>query len=192
MLIDISRKLNKNTPVYSGDPLFSMEEVFSVSNDNFAVHALSFGSHFGTHIDFPRHFFENGKCAADFSPEKTCGNAVVIEINSSTVPNREFFAAQGINTDDIVLLKFSGTPCGITLDGAEYLAQKHVKMIGTEAMDIEEYEDFRVHRFLFEREILIMEYADLKNAPVGKCTLYALPLNIEGCDASPVRAVIEI
>jgi arylformamidase len=192
MLIDISRKLNKNTPVYSGDPHFSMNEVCTISNEGFSVHNLSFGSHFGTHIDFPRHFFESGKCADDFSPEKTCGNAVIIEINSAAVLNREFFSLQSIEANDIVLLKFTGTPCSLTLDGAEYLAQKQIKMIVTEAMDIEEYEDFRIHRFLLEREILIMEYADLKNAPVGKCRLYALPLNIEGCDASPVRTVIEI
>ena len=96
-----------------------------------------------------------------------------------------------IEKDDIVLLRFNCNPFGITYDAAQYLVKQNIKMIGTEAMDIEDYEDFRVHKYLLSHDILILEYADLQNAPEGICTLYAFPLNIENSDGSPVRAVIK-
>jgi len=191
MYIDISRKINNSLFVYPGDPKVNVTQVCTVSRHGYSVHSFSMGSHAGTHIDFPRHFYKNGKTAEDYSLDKFCGAAVVIEVNKNDVLNKSFFETKPIEKDDIVLLKFSCSPFGITLDGAQYLAQCGIKMIGTENADIEDYEDFRVHKYLLSRDILILEYADLSDTCEGLYTLYAFPLNIENCDGAPVRAVLK-
>ncbi|MBR5468739.1 MAG: cyclase family protein [Firmicutes bacterium] len=191
MYIDISRKINNNLAIYPGDPEVSIKQVASVAENGYSVHSISLGSHCGTHIDFPRHFYKNGKTAEDYAPEKFCGAALVIEVNKGDKLDEDFFAQKLIEKDDIILLKFNCKPFGITFDAAQYLASCSIKLIGTEAMDIEDYEDFRVHKYLLSHDILILECADLQNVSEGICTLFAFPLNIENSDGAPVRAVIK-
>lgn len=191
MFIDISRKINGNLSVYCGDPQFKLKKVCTVEKDGFNVHEITMGSHFSTHIDFPKHFFENGKCAHDYSAEDLCMEAYTFEVKGQTL-NREFFEKRKIKENIAVMLKFKGVPYGVKADAAEYLAEKKIKMIVTEGMDIEESEDFEVHKILLKNNVLIMEYADLSRVKEGKSRLYAFSLAIEGCDGSPVRAVVEM
>ena len=191
MYIDISRKINNSLFVYPGDPEISVRQTCSVSKDGYSVHSISMGSHSGTHMDFPRHFYKNGKTAEDYPLDKFCGAAVVSTVNEKDILNKDFFEANLIEKNDILLLKFNCRPFGITFDAAEYLADCGIKMIGTENTDIEDYEDFRVHRYLLSRDILILEYINLSDVSEGLYTLYAFPLNIENCDGAPVRAVLK-
>ncbi len=43
---------------------------------------------------------------------------------------------------------------------------------------------------LYRGGVAILENIDLSNVPAGDYELIALPLRIEGADASPVRAVL--
>lgn len=192
MFIDISKKLNNDIFVYENDPKFSCKETSFISDDGYCVHTISFGSHCGTHIDFPRHFFENGKTCDQIPIEKMCGKAIVIDINKNDILDKNFFSEKVIEENIIVALKFNCEPFGITYDGALYLKSLSIKMIVTESVDIEDYEDFRVHKLLLKSEILILECADLSSLFAKNCYIYAFPLNIEGCDASPVRAIAQV
>jgi len=59
-LIDLTQPLDSNLPVYPGDPPFSCRQSHTVSRDGYSVHALSYSSHVGTHVDAPSHFFADG------------------------------------------------------------------------------------------------------------------------------------
>jgi len=59
-LIDLTQPLDSNLPVYPGDPPFSCRQSHTVSRDGYSVHALSYSSHIGTHVDAPSHFFADG------------------------------------------------------------------------------------------------------------------------------------
>ena len=59
-LIDLTQPLDSKLPVYPGDPPFSCRQSHTVSRDGYSVHALSYSSHVGTHIDAPSHFFADG------------------------------------------------------------------------------------------------------------------------------------
>ena len=72
MLIDITRKLEKDIYVYPGDPVFSAEKICSTENgDICTVTALSLGTHTGTHIDSPAHFLRGGRTIDTYSLDKT-------------------------------------------------------------------------------------------------------------------------
>jgi kynurenine formamidase len=59
-LIDLTQPLDLKLPVYPGDPPFSCRQSHTVSRDGYSVHALSYSSHVGTHVDAPSHFFADG------------------------------------------------------------------------------------------------------------------------------------
>ncbi len=59
-LIDLTQPFDSKLPVYPGDPLFSCRQSHTVPRDGYSVHALSYSSHVGTHVDAPSHFFANG------------------------------------------------------------------------------------------------------------------------------------
>jgi arylformamidase len=52
------------------------------------------------------------------------------------------------------------------------------------------HSDGRVHRTLLSADILIIEGLELRGIEPGEYTLIALPLPLEGADASPCRAVL--
>ena len=61
LIYDLSHKLNPRCSIYPGDPEFCCKKVATVEKDQFNVSSLSLGSHTGTHIDAPYHFYDNGK-----------------------------------------------------------------------------------------------------------------------------------
>ena len=69
-IIDISIKLDENTPVYAGDPRFQKEIWRSVDRDQYMLSKLRMGTHTGTHVDAPCHFIEKARAICDLSLRK--------------------------------------------------------------------------------------------------------------------------
>ena len=84
MIYDISFPLSPETMVYPGDPPFLQEVLLDgAKGDDCTLSLLHLGSHLGTHIDFPRHFFPHGMDAASFPLEQLCGACKVFSIPCS-------------------------------------------------------------------------------------------------------------
>ena len=66
--IFLSYHINFETPAYCGEKnAFLIENISSIRNgDKTNNTKISFNSHLGTHIDFPLHFYENGKSLNDY------------------------------------------------------------------------------------------------------------------------------
>ena len=60
-LIDVTVPLDQNLPVYPGNAPFVLEAVKRVARgDSSNVSTLHMSAHAGTHVDAPRHFFDDG------------------------------------------------------------------------------------------------------------------------------------
>ena len=58
---DISKDI-RTSPVYQGDPETNIERIKSIENgDEYNLSYISMTAHAGTHIDAPKHFWEDGK-----------------------------------------------------------------------------------------------------------------------------------
>ena len=79
----------------------------------------------------------------------------------------------------------------ITGDGAAYLAEAGVELVGLDYLSIEAFdaEEPVAHRTLLEREIIAVEGIDLRNVQPGRYELICLPLRVD-IDGAPVRAVL--
>ena len=79
-LIDLSHPLTPHTPVYPGDPSFTMHRICSIPTHGYTVHTLSLGTHTGTHVDAPFHFFEQGEKLHELPLERFVGRALVVDV----------------------------------------------------------------------------------------------------------------
>lgn len=82
-IVDLTHTVESDIHTYPDDPIFSAEPAFEFpSGDGCRVHALHLGTHTGTHIDAPYHFYKNGKKINEVPLEWLVGRPVVIDISS--------------------------------------------------------------------------------------------------------------
>ena len=80
----------------------------------------------------------------------------------------------------------------LTLDGARYLVDHQVRLVGIDYLSIGQYGMGEgVHQELLREEVVIIEGLDLREVPAGLYTMTALPLKIAGCDGAPARVILE-
>ncbi|MCL4415637.1 MAG: cyclase family protein [Patescibacteria group bacterium] len=99
--IDLSVTLNENTPVYPGDPKFSIKPAGVLEKDGYEDYVISFGTHNGTHIDAARHMVKNGKSINEYPIDKFTGNGICIDVTKKF--NLETIKNANIQKNDIVL-----------------------------------------------------------------------------------------
>lgn len=167
---DVSAGLRSGMYVYPGDPEFSLTRI---KTGEAFISSLSLGTHTGTHIDAPAHYFRGGTPVDQLKMENLITPAEVT--TSPRMPAKNCKA---------VLFK-NAAP--LSLKTAETLHLKGVKTVGC---DIPSIGDDEVHRFLLKNEMIIIEMLDLSKIQDGVYQMIALPLKIEGADASPARVVL--
>ena len=188
MIYDITKELF-TADVYPGDPIPGKELLMSFQGEEPDVCQLTelvMGSHTGTHMDAPRHFFEDGKTIAEVSLNKCIGACRVLETGEHVT--REELEAHWQEDTTRLLLKGAKD---VTEDAAEYMVEQGVVCVGVEGLSVGPLSaPMKVHKILLGAEIVILEGLDLSEVPQGEYGLIALPLKMEGLDGSPVRAVL--
>ena len=91
--IDLTRPLGEGIPVYPGDPLFQARPFAEHSTDGFRGTRWAFGSHTGTHLDAPFHYFVDGETLDSFPIDFFVGDAAVLDLRSTVGVDSERFAA---------------------------------------------------------------------------------------------------
>jgi arylformamidase len=81
----------------------------------------------------------------------------------------------------------------LTEDGARYLAEQGVKVVGVDYLSVEGFKKAGApaHRALLSQGVVIIEGLDLSDAEPGMYELYCLPLRIPGADGAPARVVLK-
>lgn len=202
MIYDISFPLSPRTMVYPGDPPFVREVLLDgAKGDACTLSLLHLGSHLGTHVDFPRHFFPNGMDAASFPLNRLCGACKVFHLPHAAKITKEMVENLDIRPGDRVLFRtdneaFDGihplrAPVYLTAAAGEYLAERKIALLGVDYESPEADGDFPIHRALLGQNIPILENLKLKDVPAGEYRLYCLPLKITEGDGCWVRPILE-
>jgi arylformamidase len=203
---DISVKLGSESVDHPQATPYSRRLIWTLKNGNHCnLSEFLMTSHTGTHVDAPAHFVPHGKFIDQYSVEDFIFAAHVV-----TVEDRELIRSTHLEDIDIhrgeALLfrtynsidglsrsgRFSKEYVAMSSDAAELCVVKGVGLVGIDYVTIDRYGDrsFAVHRKLLENSILILEGIDLSHVPEGKYTLLCPPINIEGGEAAPARAVL--
>ena len=78
-------------------------------------------------------------------------------------------------------------------DGARYLVDQGVKVVGIDYLSIEQFKKAGApaHRALLSQSVIIIEGLNLAEAEAGMYEMYCLPLRIAGSDGAPARVVLK-
>lgn len=149
---------------------------------------IKMSSHAGTHIDTPYHFVDDGKCISDYPMSRFIGGCTVVTVN------------QVLTGEDMEKLLprckkkilFKGGEKGVLTSSAVYVMEDYgIELIGTENMSIAfEAEENKVNRVLAYNDVLLINNLNLSKINDGTYTLIALPLKIEGAEATQCRAIL--
>ena len=78
---DLSELVSQDMLVYPGDPQPQFEPFATMEKDKINVTRIVMGSHTGTHVDAPKHFFADGGGIDKEPLDKFIGEAVVVDIS---------------------------------------------------------------------------------------------------------------
>lgn len=204
-IYDISTPVRSGGVVYPGNPEIRIEPQQAIARGAGAnVSSISLGSHTGTHVDAAKHFFDNGQTVDRIPLERLIGPAILLAFDGALMS----IGAADLQQHDIgehtrVLLKtrnssllgrddFVNDYTFLAPDGAEYLVQRGVELVGIDYYSIEQFHSghHRTHLTLLEKDIVIVEGLDLSEPPPGDYRLICLPLRLAGLDGAPARAVL--
>ena len=173
------------------------------------MHDIDTMSHIGTHVECPSHYVDAryGKKGADLSKipvEAFLGEAVLVDLSDKaarepvTVKDLE---DSGVQEGDIVLIgnsRFTGDDRPyISPEAARWLAETRVKMVGVDdsvhveaPWNYESLDKMATHDNLLSNDIpLIERLTNLDKLKRRRFLFIGLPVNVEGLDAFPIRAI---
>ena len=207
MIYDISVPLRTGGVVYPGNPpiLITPQQAISLGAGA-NVSRIDFGSHSGTHVDAPKHFFDDAPGVDSLPLDVLIGPARLIamgddvkSVGEAELKKHDLAGVERllIRTRNSAWLasgssEFHPDYTFVAPDGAAYLAGLGVKLVGVDYLSVEQFHSghHRTHRTLLQREIVIVEGLLLSEPPPGDYELYCLPLKLVGLDGAPARAVL--
>ncbi len=202
---DISLLIEDGMLSWPSDPEVRIEPAKTVTDHGSNVTALRSGTHLGTHIDAPKHFFDDGAGVDAFPPEQLIGPAVLVDVTDAPGETIAVSDLEGTVPDGVerVLLKTKNTERGllrqpftkdyVALSGeaAGWLADRGVRVVGIDYLSIQKRGDDRTpHTALLKRGAAIIEGLYLEGVPAGQYELIALPLRIKDGDGAPARVLL--
>jgi arylformamidase len=203
--IDLSLPLMDGMPVYPGDPPVLIEQVLRHDRDGIQLSRLSLGSHTGTHVDVPRHFLADGAAVDQLPLERFCCEALVLACPSSGgVIDLAQADWQRFRPGDALLLAtgwadrwnqpgYFGQAPAFAAGSTSLLLQLGIRLLGIDLPTLVEQQDppdpAAMHVGLLSAGVVIVEnLINLQLVTGRRVAFQALPLRLEGCDGSPVRA----
>ncbi|MBL8986778.1 MAG: cyclase family protein [Gemmatimonadetes bacterium] len=202
VLYDITPVVSPRLGVWPGDTIPERSVLLDLARgDTVTLSTLRATVHLGAHADAPNHY---GQGAADIAARSLhhylgpCqvvraavgrGGRVTRAMISEPLTEPRILIATGTFPDPE-----RWNPDFAALDPAlvDELAASGVVLIGidTPSVDTQDSKDLPAHRRFLAHDVAILEGIVLDRVPSGRYELIALPLRLEGFDASPVRAVL--
>ena len=168
------------------------------------------GSHSATHMDAPKHFFEDGHGIEATSLDICIGPVTCVDfrgVGKGGTVTRDMVCKMNITERMLFVFGwyekwltpdyYDGFPC-FDIEAIEYLIHKGMKMMALDTpspdsgRDISSKSDSPNHKALLAKDIVIVEYLSNTNQIDfnKKYEIIALPLKIAQADGSPSRVII--
>ncbi len=204
---DISVSVRTGGLIYPGNPAISITPQQAISQGAGAnVSRVDLGSHTGTHVDAPKHFFDDGAGVDALSLDVLIGPCRLLAFADSVTSIGEAeLRAHDLAGVTRVLLKtrnsawlasgsteFHPDYTYVAPDGADYLVALGVKLVGVDYLSVEQFHSghHRTHLALLGAGVVIVEGLLLSEPSAGDYQLVCLPVKLAGLDGAPARAVL--
>jgi len=211
----LSHPITERLPVYGGVVTQVPERIRSISKgDSANTYRFTIENHWGTHVDGPNHFFENGMKIADYPADHWFFNSpavIRVELGCSEMLRAGRWMEEITLTNDCVIFQSGWTKRrneksyteenpGIHPEVAFGLRRAFpgVRAIGIDWISVSPIRDRRTgretHRAFLDPEgtndpVLIIEDMNLPMERSELRQLIVLPLIIEGLDSAPCTVI---
>jgi arylformamidase len=201
--IDLSHPLQHGQKNFPMDPKLSIVPHSTTKDLKYNMTQVTMGTHQGTHLDAMYHFLDAGKTIDQMPLEWFYGPVTVLRLpkkageeltlsdfqryESILQPEAKIIYETGWHRQFGQEIYYTEFP-SLTLEAARYLASRKIRMLGMDT-PTPGRDWLEIHHILLGAEIVVVEgLARLDQTP-DRFTLSCFPLNFEGRDGSPVRAV---
>ena len=176
--VDLTQPIRSGMPVYPGDPPVHVRHRCSHETHGYAAARIELGTHSGTHVDAPFHFFAEGVRIDAFPVERFFGTGLVLDLRHA---GREIDEAGvraaaeeakaesgGLRPGDFAVL-WTGWDVHfgadsmvehpyLTAAAARVLVASGVSLVATDALNVDPStgEDYAVHSILLGADVLIV------------------------------------
>ncbi len=201
--IDVTLPIDASYPNWPGAPGFQLTHLTSIAEgDDANSTMLEISSHFGTHIDAPRHFVRDGQTIDAVSLDLLVGPCEVYELQCADAISRSDIAGLDLAEVERVLFKTANSSIihdrvfhqdyiGLDLSATEFLVEQGIRLVGTDYYSAATYpQAVEVHQLFLGNGGVFVEGLDLQEVAPGSYQLVALPLKIVGVEAAPARVLL--
>lgn len=208
-IIDISPVISPRLAVFPGDTPLTREVLFDMKRgDAITLSTLRATVHLGSHADAPSHYGRDGRTIEQQPLELYWGACEVVRVRGECLGTITRVGRAHLAVDPAWkptqsrLLIATGSQANpeqwsadfLALEPAlvDWLADAGVKLLGidTPSVDCSDSKDLPAHGRFYARGVAIIEGLVLTGVAAGEYELCAMPLALEGFDASPVRAAL--
>ncbi len=202
LIYDLTPLIHSGLGVFPGDRSFSRKTSLSFQQgQNLELSSIETTLHLGAHADSTSHYSATGEGIEKKSLSPYLGLCQVIRVSAAKKTRVTFAQLNTSIQAPRVLIDTQSFPepdrwnsdfAALDPELIYELGRKNVKLVGldTPSVDVEDSKELPTHQALLQTNISVLEGLVLKHVPEGLYTLIALPLPIQGADASPVRAVL--
>lgn len=200
---DISPRIRETTPVFPGDQPYERAIAMDFKNgDHLTLSSIRSTLHIGAHADAPSHYHREGATIDERGLHFYLGPCQVIDVThvgprrilptdfdiSLISRRRVLFRSKSFRHDQ----PFQNDFTSLSPELIRALAERKVILVGidTPSVDPADSKGLESHQALFQNNFAVLEGIDLDRVEGGEYQLIALPLALEGADASPVRAIL--
>ena len=194
------------TPWHEPVQIKQLGKLEEVGRNTTSIHL---GSHSGTHMDAPAHFYGYAYGIDGIDLEQACGDAAIIDftdkgkgdlvglsdVENILVASRMIFVFNWFKfwkTDSY----YDEFPY-FTQEAIHYLVENGMRVMALDTpspdnvKDIGNKKDSPNHKLLLKSNVILIEYLTNTDKLLngGKYSLIALPLKIKGADGSPARVI---
>jgi arylformamidase len=220
--VRLSYEIRPDDPGWPGNPTYGWRQLSAIADGevaNFGV--LTMCNHFGSHLDAPNHFNDDGRKIADVPLERfVYDRPRLVDVEKGDrelVTRAELEAhADAVREADLLLIRtgwsrlradeperYASEGPGVSPEACEYLVeQPGLKAIALDCVSLAAYrrldpEGIEAHRILCgvgrgDRYVIIVEDVDLSAYPADARRVYAIPLFPALADSSPCTVFAEL
>jgi arylformamidase len=203
---DISLPLSARLPVWPGDPPPAIVRTADLAaGAACTLTEVHLSAHAGTHVDAPAHYLAAGTTVDALDLDVLIGPAEVVDLGDVAAVDAAVLAALDVPGHVARLLlrtrnsaawsagdpSFRADFVAVTADGARWLVQRGVRLVGIDGLSIAPLADIATpHIVLLSAGVVVIEGLDLSGVSPGTYDLVCLPLRLVGAEGAPARAVL--